>query len=70
MPQASKQLRCWGQAAGGAATYHEMIARDKEVVKAVLLLTGSVEGTKNQVGLDCVSRRAAGRGGRGPGGGT
>lgn len=28
-----------------------MIARDKEVVKSVLLLTGSVEGIKNQVGL-------------------
>lgn len=48
--QASKKLRCWGQPAGGPATYHEMIAKDKEVVKAVLLLTGSVEGTKNQVG--------------------
>jgi hypothetical protein len=47
--QASKRLRCWGQPAGGPATFHEMIARDKEVVKSVLLLTGSVEGIKNQV---------------------
>ena len=48
--QASKKLRCWGQGPNGPATYHDMIARDKEVVKSVLLLTGSVEGIKNQVG--------------------
>lgn len=47
--EATKQLRCWGQGPGGPATYHELIARDKEVVKSVLLLTGSVEGVKSQV---------------------
>lgn len=36
-------------AAQQPATYYELIARDKEVVKMVLLLTGSVEGTKQQV---------------------
>jgi hypothetical protein len=48
--QASKKLRCWGQGPGGPATFHDMIARDKEVVKSVLLLTGSVEGIKHQAG--------------------
>jgi dynein heavy chain, axonemal len=27
-----------------------MIAQDKEIVKVILLLTGSIQGTKNQVG--------------------
>lgn len=44
----SKKLRCWGMS-HGPATYYDLIARDKEVVKVVLLLTGSVEGTKQQV---------------------
>lgn len=44
----SKQLPAWGM--DNVATYHEMIAGDKEVVKAVLRLTGSVEGIKTQVG--------------------
>jgi len=26
-----------------------MIAQDKEIVKVILLLTGSIQGTKNQV---------------------
>lgn len=30
-------------------TYHELIVRDKEVVKSVLLLTGCVEGVKSRV---------------------
>jgi hypothetical protein len=47
--QTSKRLRCWGQPPGGPTAYHEMIAKDKEVVKSVLLLTGSVEGIKSQV---------------------
>ncbi|KIZ06068.1 Dynein gamma chain, flagellar outer arm [Monoraphidium neglectum] len=50
VPNASKKLRCWGQGPGGPATFHDMIARDKEVVKSVLLLTGSVEGIKHQAG--------------------
>jgi dynein heavy chain len=33
----------------GPPTYYDLIARDKEVVKSVLLLTGSVEGVKQQV---------------------
>ena len=31
------------------STYYELIAADVEIVKAVLLLTGSVEGTKAEV---------------------
>lgn len=33
----------------GPPTYYDLIARDKEVVKSVLLLTGSVEVIKQQV---------------------
>lgn len=33
----------------GPATYYDLIAQDKQVVKSVLLLTGSVEGIKQQV---------------------
>lgn len=33
----------------GPPTYHDLIARDKEVVKSVLLLTGSIEHIKQQV---------------------
>lgn len=44
----SKKLRCWGMT-NGPPTYYDLIARDKEVVKVVLLLTGSIEGTKQQV---------------------
>ncbi|GFR42148.1 hypothetical protein Agub_g3000 [Astrephomene gubernaculifera] len=43
----SKQLPAWGM--DNVSTYHELIAQDKEVVKAVLRLTGSVEGIKAQV---------------------
>lgn len=43
-----KQLQVWG-GQGGATTYYDMIARDKEIVKVVLLLTGSIEGTKESV---------------------
>ncbi len=31
------------------ANYHEMLSSDKEIVKSVLRLTGSVEGIKHQV---------------------
>lgn len=43
-----KQLQVWSGKAG-ATTYYDMIARDKEIVKVVLLLTGSIEGTKESV---------------------
>lgn len=46
--QASSRLRCWGMV-NGPPTYHDLIARDKEVVKSVLLLTGSIEHIKQQV---------------------
>jgi dynein heavy chain len=46
--RASRKLRCWGML-NGPPTYYDLIARDKEVVKSVLLLTGSVEGIKSQV---------------------
>ena len=47
----SKQLIVWSSpedVAAGATIFDE-IARDKEIVKVVLLLTGSVEGAKRQV---------------------
>lgn len=28
---------------------YEMIAQDKEIVKVILLLTGSIQGTKNKI---------------------
>jgi len=30
-------------------SFYKMIARDKEIVKVILLLTGSIQGTKNEV---------------------
>ena len=51
----SKRLLKWGQSRtdteedAGLATYHDMIAKDQIIVKMVLLLTGSIEGTKAQV---------------------
>ena len=48
--RASESLRMWG-AAGleSVENFYHWIASDKEIVKSVLLLTGSVEGTKTQV---------------------
>eukprot|EP00854_Cymbomonas_tetramitiformis_P001067 gene1068-1616_t len=54
---AKKVLRCsvdiemWGQdpARPKKHTFYDMITKDKEIVKVVLLLTGSIEGTKSQV---------------------
>mmetsp|Transcript_5388 Transcript_5388/g.12712 ORF Transcript_5388/g.12712 Transcript_5388/m.12712 type:complete len:4322 (-) Transcript_5388:507-13472(-) len=43
----SKMLPCWGKP--GVQTYHELIAGDKEIVKSILRLTGSVEGIKSQI---------------------
>ncbi|KAL4452763.1 hypothetical protein ABPG75_008425, partial [Micractinium tetrahymenae] len=45
--QVTKQLRRW-TAEDGEATYYDLIAQDSDVVKVVLLLTGSVEGMKAQ----------------------
>ena len=52
--QTSKQLALWGGEPGGPSTFYDMIARDKEIVKVVLLLTGSIEGTKAEV-LDYIA---------------
>lgn len=54
----SKKLYAWGAERGETfakgvdddrATYHDLIAREPEIVKTVLLLTGAIEGTKQQV---------------------
>jgi len=47
----SESLHMWGGAPGKSdgRNFHEWIASDKEIVKSVLLLTGSIEGTKAQV---------------------
>jgi len=34
---------------GTPQTFYEWVAKDKEIVKVILLLTGSIEGTKNKV---------------------
>lgn len=46
--QSSKLLPCWGQPE--FTSFHDLIAGDKEIVKSILRLTGSVEGIKMQVG--------------------
>jgi len=46
--QSSKLLSCWGMP-GGPATYYDMIARDKEIVKIILLLTGSLVAIRTKV---------------------
>eukprot|EP00961_Rhodomonas_salina_P280023 3782901-Rhodomonas_salina.1 len=49
----SKRICQWGQdreqEIDKLQTFHALIAQDREIVKVVLLLTGSVEGTKKQV---------------------
>jgi len=49
----SKRICQWGQDRSHdiskLSTFHALIAQDREIVKVVLLLTGSVEGTKKQV---------------------
>ena len=47
--RASESLRMWGAAGQSVENFYHWIASDKEIVKSVLLLTGSVEGTKAQV---------------------
>ena len=51
--QCTRQLRAWGGGGGSGgggsgaeATYYDTIAKDPDVVKVVLLLTGSLEGMK------------------------
>lgn len=43
----SKFLPCWGQPE--FESYHQLLSADKEVVKSIIRLTGSVEGIKHQV---------------------
>lgn len=48
----SKKLYNWDQQnteADKKQSFYEMIAQDKEIVKVILLLTGSIQGTKNKV---------------------
>jgi len=48
----SKELFNWEQSETDndkKASFYEMIAQDKEIVKVILLLTGSIQGTKNKV---------------------
>eukprot|EP00854_Cymbomonas_tetramitiformis_P002070 gene2070-2767_t len=47
----SSSIEMWGQSdvGGKKRTFHEVIAKDKEVMKVLLLLTGSIKGLKNQV---------------------
>jgi dynein heavy chain len=47
MLKASEELYMWGGNEG--RTYYDYIACDKEIVKSVLLLTGCIEGAKEQV---------------------
>lgn len=48
----SKELRAWNaEHTSGSSpnSFFDYLASDKEIVKSVLLLTGSIEGTKHQV---------------------
>ena len=45
----AKHLKMWGRDATAPPTFYELISRDKEIVKVVLLLTGSIEGAKQGV---------------------
>jgi len=48
----SKKLYNWDQQGYDnekKQTFYDMIAQDKEIVKVILLLTGSIQGTKNKV---------------------
>lgn len=54
----SKDLFNWEQKnteSDKKASFYEMIAKDKEIVKVILLLTGSIQGTKNKVELFLIS---------------
>lgn len=45
----SKNLHMWGSAEEKGRPMHDVLASDKEIVRTVLLLTGSMEGAKRQV---------------------
>eukprot|EP00002_Diphylleia_rotans_P028875 TRINITY_DN5840_c0_g1_i3.p1 TRINITY_DN5840_c0_g1~~TRINITY_DN5840_c0_g1_i3.p1 ORF type:complete len:4482 (-),score=987.95 TRINITY_DN5840_c0_g1_i3:157-13602(-) len=50
--KSTKYLKLWGQPIAGSShldTFYDLIARDKAVVRMILLLTGSIEGLKKQV---------------------
>lgn len=52
MLKCSKDVYNWGQThleEEERESFYKMIARDKEIVKVILLLTGSIQGTKNEV---------------------
>ena len=52
MLKCSKDVYNWGQNnidEEERESFYKMIARDKEIVKVILLLTGSIQGTKNEV---------------------
>lgn len=52
MLKCSKDVYNWGQShleEEDRESFYKMIARDKEIVKVILLLTGSIQGTKNEV---------------------
>jgi len=52
MLKCSKDVYNWGQShieEEERESFYKMIARDKEIVKVILLLTGSIQGTKNEV---------------------
>ncbi|KAK9794950.1 hypothetical protein WJX73_010224 [Symbiochloris irregularis] len=45
----SRNLKMWGRSEDAPPTFYELIAQDKEIVKAVLLLTGAIEGAEQAV---------------------
>lgn len=45
----SQSMKVWGCSDVEDETFYDLIAQDNEIVKVVILLTGSVEGAKNQV---------------------
>jgi len=52
MLKCSKDVYNWGQShleEEERESFYKMIARDKEIVKVILLLTGSIQGTKKAV---------------------
>lgn len=52
MLRCSKVLYNWDQQERDderKASFYEMIAQDKEIVKVILLLTGSIQGTRNKI---------------------
>ena len=45
----SLELPLWGRGPNAPGTFYDLIAADKEIVKSILLLTGSIQGIKTQV---------------------